>query len=405
MGVRFQLSKDPEITSPRTKGILKQLSGSMANPEATAALEQVDKEGPVENKSVDDDLSLLMKNANHLFGDLALFSSNDILSEKPEEQEFESSGVIKLRKKIEKMHVVDKLKCVQEDSDVNEDDRLSVLREIVQELKDQLPTTYDEAWNHPDEKLRELWRAAIRKELRSLIKERKVWSVMKRRDIPSGRRCVKSKWVFDVKRSGLFKARLVACGYSQVPGVDFSESYSPVINDVCWRLLIVVMMVMKLTLKIIDVETAFLFGDLDEEVYMTCDAVHEKDEVLLLRHAIYGLVQASRQFWKKYTEKLRKIGFKGGYPDPCLYSKRDEYGVVFLAVWVDDSLLVGDAKAIEKAVQALKDEGFSLKEDGSLDDYLSYEITMNKEKTIGWIHQPHLLTKLEKRFGGLIEGL
>ena len=69
--------------------------------------------------------------------------------------------------------------------------------------------------------------------------------------------------MFDVKRSGLFKARLVACGYSQIPGVDFKESYAPVINDVCWRMLIVVMMVLKVDYKIIDVETAFLFGDLE----------------------------------------------------------------------------------------------------------------------------------------------
>ena len=71
-------------------------------------------------------------------------------------------------------------------------------------------------------------------------------------------------------------ARLLACRYSQVLGMDFTESYAPVINDVCLRMLIVIMMVMKLTSKIIDVETAFLFGDLEEEVYMTCDAVHEE---------------------------------------------------------------------------------------------------------------------------------
>ena len=76
-----------------------------------------------------------------------------------------------------------------------------------------------------------------------------------------------------------------------------------------------------------------------------------------------------------------------------------------MTVWVDDSLLVGDEKAIEKVVQDLKDEGFSLKEDGSLNDYLSCEITMNEEKTVGWIHQPHLLTKMEKRFGDLVEDM
>ena len=138
---------------------------------------------------------------------------------------------------------------------------------------------------------------------------------------------------------------------------------------------------------------------------MTCKEVHEEDEALLLLHAIYGLVQASRQWWIKYVEKLKKIGFEGGYPDPCLYSRRDENGVVFLAVWVDDSLLVGDSKAIDKAIQDLKGEGFVLKEDGSLDDYLSCEISMNEDKTIGWIHQPHLLTKMEKRFRELIKGL
>ena len=154
--------------------------------------------------------------------------------------------------------------------------------------------------------------------------------------------------------------------------------------DVCWRMLIVAMIVLKLECEIIDEETAFLFGDSDEEVHMTCDAVHEKDEVLLLIHATCGLVQ--------------------GFPDPCLCSKRDELGIVFLAVWVDDSLLVGDGRAIEKVIEDLKREGFSLKEDGSLDDCLSCEITMDKLKTVGWIHQPHLLTKLRRFwfFGGRI---
>ena len=102
---------------------------------------------------------------------------------------------------------------------------------------------------------------------------------------------------------------------------------------------------------------------------------------------------------------MKKIGFEGGYPDPCLYSRKDENGVVFLAVWVDDSLLVGDKEAIKKAFQDLRGEGFVLKEDGSLDDYLSCKISMNVDKTKGWIHQPHLLTKMKKRFGGLIKGL
>ena len=419
-GNTFTSTEGLDISSPKAKSILRNLEGSLANPEATAALEKEDLKEAAEQEDAkigditqeddehgEDNLSLLMNTVEHLYGDLALFSTDDIVKDKSEEPAFVSEGqeLLKLRNKLEGMHIVDRLEYVNGSSEINEIDKSTVLREIVQELKDQLPQSYDEAWNHPDPKLRALWRASIRKELKSLIHVRKVWRTIKRRDIPGGRCCVKSKWVFDIKRSGTFKTRLVACGYSQIPGVDFTESYAPVINDVCWRILIVIMMVMKLDSRIIDVETAFLFGDLEEEVYMTCKEVHEEDEALLLLHAIYGLVQASRQWWIKYVEKLKKIGFEGGYPDPCLYSRRDENGVVFLAVWVDDSLLVGDSKAIDKAIQDLKDEGFVLKEDGSLDDYLSCEITMNEDKAIGWIYQLHLLTKMEKCFEELIKGL
>ena len=148
---------------------------------------------------------------------------------------------------------------------------------------------------------------------------------------------MKSRWVFDIKRSGLFKVRLVACGYSQIPGVDFTESYAPVINDVSWRILLIIKILMKYEATIVDVETAFLFGDLEEEVYMTCKEVHDDDEVLLLIHSIYGLVQSARQYYIKFKEKLNKIGFYGGFPDPCLLMRKTEKGVVYIAVWVDDS--------------------------------------------------------------------
>ena len=149
---------------------------------------------------------------------------------------------------------------------------------------------------------------------------------------------LKSKWIFDIKRSGLFKVKLVACGYSQIPGVDFTESYAPVINDVSWCIFIIAMLVQKLEVKIIDVSTAFLYVDLEEDIYMKCEEVHGEDEALHLLHAIYGLVQAARRFYLKFIEKLKKIGCKGGYPDPCLMCRRNENWICFIAIWVDDSL-------------------------------------------------------------------
>ena len=139
--------------------------------------------------------------------------------------------------------------------------------------------------------------------LKSLVEVRKVWRVVKLSSIPKGRRLVKSKWIFDIKRSGLFKVRLVACGYFQIPGVDFTESYAPVINDVSWRILIIAMLVRKLEAKVIDISTAFLYGDLEEDIYiyMKCEEVHGEGKVLHLLHAIYGLVQAARSFYLKFV--------------------------------------------------------------------------------------------------------
>ena len=84
---------------------------------------------------------------------------------------------------------------------------------------------------------------------------------------------------------------------------------------------------------IVDVETAFLFGDLEEEVYMTYREVHNDDEVLLLIHSIYGLVQSTRQYYIKFKEKLNKIGFGQGFPDPCLLMRKTESGMVYIVLY------------------------------------------------------------------------
>ncbi len=154
-----------------------------------------------------------------------------------------------------------------------------------------VPATFREAWDHPDPWQREKWRAAIRAEFEKMNKN-KVWRKVNRSTMPSGRRCVKHKWVFDIKREGTFKARLVACGYSQIPGVDFTDVYSPVVHDVTFRIMLVAELKWKLKSKIVDVESAFLNGELEEEIYMECpDGLeHEAEECLLLLKAIYGLV-------------------------------------------------------------------------------------------------------------------
>ena len=96
------------------------------------------------------------------------------------------------------------------------------------------------------------------------------WRIIDRTSMASGRCCVKHKWVFKIKRDGRYHARLVACGYSQIPGVDFHENYSPVIHDVTYCIMIILQIILNLESRIVDVETAFLHGDLEEEIYMDC---------------------------------------------------------------------------------------------------------------------------------------
>ena len=94
------------------------------------------------------------------------------------------------------------------------------------------------------------------------MKERKVWKVIDKNSIPKERRLIKCKWVWKIKRNGVYRARLVACGYSQIPGVDFFETYAPLVNDVTWRALLAIKIVNGFVSIIIDVETAFLHGEL-----------------------------------------------------------------------------------------------------------------------------------------------
>jgi hypothetical protein len=90
------------------------------------------------------------------------------------------------------------------------------------------------------------------------MQQLQVWHVLNKSDIPPNRKCIRNKWVFDIKRTGIFRARLVAYGYSQIPGVDFMDYYSPLVNDTVFRILIIIQIMWNLSSVLLDVETAFL---------------------------------------------------------------------------------------------------------------------------------------------------
>jgi hypothetical protein len=167
-------------------------------------------------------------------------------------------------------------------------------------------------------------------------------------------------------------------------------------------------MIWNLKAKIVDVETAFLHGDLDQEIYMEAPegfGLDRLSDCVLLKKSIYGLVQAARMHFLKFMKVLQIIGFVGGNADLCMMVWRNNKGVCFIAIWVDDLLLLGHNDAIEQTIHDLKAHGFGLKIQGELDNYLSCKITFSKDNKMGWIHQLHLIKKIKKKFGPLVKGL
>ena len=98
--------------------------------------------------------------------------------------------------------------------------------------------------------------------------DRGVWRTTDRKRTPHNRKLIGNKWVFKIKRDGTYRARLVALGYSQVPGVDYTDNFAPVAHDVSFRIALARMMVKNLDSLAMDVETAFLYGEIDEEIFM-----------------------------------------------------------------------------------------------------------------------------------------
>ena len=268
------------------------------------------------------------------------------------------------------------------------------------------PKTFQEAWLYPVESERDNWRSAIRKEIRCII-NRGVWRKADGAKIPKNGRLIGNKWVFKIKRDGSYRARLVALGYNQIPGIDYTDNFAPVAHDVSFRIALARMMVEKLDSLVMDVETAFLYGELDEEIFMKSpvgmeeiDPGSSSEDCYQLLKGIYGLCQAARQFWKKFvnTVKQEPFGFQVSPADPCMLFKENELGVCIIIMYVDDMLIIGKKEQMQDFASKIQKE-FSVKIQHNLTDYLGFEFHMNEERTRGWLGQPSIIKSLEQKFG------
>ena len=195
-------------------------------------------------------------------------------------------------------------------------------------------------------------------------------------------------------------------GYSQIPGVDYADNFAPVAHDMSFRIALARMMVEKLDSLVMDVETAFLYEDIEEEIFMKSligmeeiDPGSSPEDCYQLKKGIYGLCQAARQFWKKFmdTFKQESFGFQVSPADPCMLFKENELGICIIIMYVDDMLIIGKKEQIEDFASKYK-RSFG-ENQHNLADYLGCEFHMNKERTRGWFGQPSIIKCLEQKFG------
>lgn len=256
------------------------------------------------------------------------------------------------------------------------------------------PTTYEEAIENENN---DQWKKAMDKEMDSL-KNHKVWDLCK---LPADRKALKNKWVYRIKRNEhgqieRFKARLVCCGYSQQYGIDYTETYSPVAKYTSIRTILALAVKRKMKLKQFDVITAYLYGNLEEEIYMAQPKGYEDgtDRVCKLKQSIYGLKQSGKMWNQRFTEFLRKFELTQSKADACVFTNKNHS--LIIAIYVDDGLIAAENQ--KELDMLLKELNKTFKISSSpLHYYLGMEINVLKNGSI-FIHQKNYIEKVLKRF-------
>ena len=275
-----------------------------------------------------------------------------------------------------------------------------------------IPQTFEQA---NTSNLRVRWLAAMEKEIRDLIKHG-TWELVSIDKIPPNRKIVKSRFVYTIKhnRDGTverFKARFVACGYSQVKGIDFHETFSATLRSTSFRLLCAIAAGKRLSLEHFDVTSAFTQSDIDAEIYVEAPPGNftPKDNkgrplVLKLKKALYGTKQASKLWQDTLMNHLtRKMGFTRLQNDPCLFIKNTKIGkrqhTMIVGVYVDDVIVAHDSPALlsEFKSEFTGEGGFNASHLGKLSWFLGVAVDQHSDGSVT-VHQTKYVEKLLDKF-------
>ena len=262
------------------------------------------------------------------------------------------------------------------------------------------PANFAEAMVGPDS---EKWLKAAESEMGSMS-ENQVFDLV---DLPVGMRAIECKWIFTKKidvdgNVRIYKARLVAKGFRQIHGVDYDETYSPVAMLKSIRILLATAAFHDYEIWQMDVKTAFLNGILEEDVYMTQPEgfVDPKSagKVWKLKRSIYGLKQASRSWNLRFDDAIKSFGFIRNEEEPCVYKKTSGSAIVFLVLYVDDILLIGNDIPMLQSVKAWLGSCFSMKDMGEAAYILGIRIYRDRSRRLIGLCQDTYIDKILHRF-------
>ncbi|GKA43538.1 auxin efflux carrier component 2 [Tanacetum coccineum] len=244
------------------------------------------------------------------------------------------------------------------------------------------------------------WKEAIQSEIDSIV-HNNTWKLV---DLPSGHKPIGHKWIFKKKLRPdgtieKYKARLVAKGYHQKKGQDFFDTYSPVTRITSIRTLIAIAAIHNLIIHQMDVKTAFLNGELDEEIYMQQPegfvVKGQEHKVYKLVKSLYDLKQAPKQWHEKFDYTLLSNDFQINECDKCVYVKQYKNAFVIIFLYVDDMLIMGTNMDVINQTKKMF-SSFDMKDMGEVDVILGIRIQKNSNGYI--LTQSHYIEKTLKKF-------
>ncbi|GAU41434.1 hypothetical protein TSUD_98300 [Trifolium subterraneum] len=240
-----------------------------------------------------------------------------------------------------------------------------------------VPKTYTEACKSGH------WIHAMNSELEALSRT-SIWKIV---DMPPNIKPIGCKWVYKIKHKSdgsieRYKARLVAKGYNQIEGLDFFDTFSPVAKLTTVRILLAIASIKGWHLRQLDVNNAFLHGELQENVYMIIPdgvSVSKPNQVCKLLKSLYGLKQASRKWYEKLTSLLVNEGYKQSTSDYSLFTLSNQDNFTALLIYVDDIVLTGTCLSEINRIKTILDTNFKIKDLGIVKYFLGLEVAHSKE--------------------------